>query len=177
MALSRLGRQVEEVAVAIDSIGVRVALIGGLALASHNVVRATQDVDLLADAENADAIESALAALGYRRLYRSADAANYARGDERVDFLYASRPISKRLLADARELKTALGKLHVVSAEGLIGFKLQGFVNDPARTRDVEDIRALLRANRRTLDMEHVRTYFRLFDKEAMLDELLAETG
>jgi hypothetical protein len=37
--------------------------------------------------------------------------------------------------------------LKVVSAEGLVGFKLQAFVNDPSRTRDLEDIRALVRAN------------------------------
>jgi hypothetical protein len=36
------------------------ALIGGLALASHKVVRATQDVDLLTDASRADEIDKAL---------------------------------------------------------------------------------------------------------------------
>jgi len=120
---SRLGRQIAEVAAALNAIGARFALIGGLALASHKVVRATQDVDLLTDAEKADAIDAELSRLGYRRLHRSAEAANYARGDERVDFLYARRPAAQRLLADAVELKTALGDLRVVSAEGLIGFK------------------------------------------------------
>jgi hypothetical protein len=64
-----------------------------------------------------------------------------------------------------------------VSAEGLIGFKLQGLVNDPRRTQDLEDIRALLRANRTSLDMEEVRGYFRLFDRESLLDELVREIG
>lgn len=40
------------------------------------------------------------------------------------------------------------GELRVIGAEGLIGFKLQGWVNDPDRTQDLEDIRALLRTNR-----------------------------
>jgi len=31
----------------------RFALIGGIALASHKVIRATQDIDLLTDAEKA----------------------------------------------------------------------------------------------------------------------------
>jgi len=97
------------------------------------------------------------------------------RGDERIDFLYASRPVARRLLATAVALKTVLGELRVVSAEGLIGFKLQGLANDPRRTQDLEDIRALLRANRSTLDMEEVREYFRLFDREPLLDEFLAE--
>lgn len=174
---SRLGRQIAEVTAAVNAIGARFALIGGLALASYKVVRATQDVDLLVEAEKADEIDAELARLGYRCLHRSADAANYIRGDERVDLLYARRPIAQRLLADAAELKTALGDLRVVSAEGLIGFKLQGLVNDPRRTQDLEDIRALLRANRAALDMEAVRAYFLLFERESLLDELLRETG
>lgn len=175
MPLSRLGRQIVEVTAALNAIGARFALIGGLALAPYKVVRATRDVDLLVEVESADAIDAAVADLGYRCLHRSADAANYGRGDERVDFLYASRPIARRLLATAAELEGALGKLRVVSAEGLIGFKLQGFVNDPRRTQDLEDIRALLRANRDTLDVGEVREYFGLFDRESLLDELLRD--
>ncbi len=63
----------------------------------------------------------------------------------------------------------------MVSAEGLIGFKLQALVNDPRRTQDIEDIRMLLRVHCATLDMMEVREYFRLFDREMMLDELLRE--
>jgi len=173
--LSRLGKQIAEAAAALNAIGARYALIGGLALASHKVIRATQDVDLLAEAEKADEIDAELLRLGYRCLHRSADAANYVRGDERLDLLYASRPIARRLLAAAAEVKTTLGTLRVVGAEGLIGFKLQGLVNDPRRTQDLEDIRALLRANRATLDMAQLREYFRLFDRESLLDELLRE--
>lgn len=172
-AVSRLGKQIAEISDALNRIGARFALIGGLALASHNVIRATQDVDLLAELEKADEIERELDKLGYRRLYRSADAANYVRGDERVDFLYASRPIARRLLAGAAELRTSLGNLRVISTEGLIGFKLQGLVNDPRRTQDLEDIRSLLRANRTTLDIAEVREYFRLFGRESLLDDLL----
>jgi predicted nucleotidyltransferase len=176
VGLSRLASQIAEAVAALDSIDARFALIGGLALASHKVVRATQDVDLLVEFEKADAIEAELGRRGYRCLHRSGDAANYVRGDERLDLLYASRPIAMRLLAGARELKTSLGDLKVVSAEGLIGFKLQAFVNDPGRTQDLEDIRALVRANRAVLDMEEVRGYFQLFEGETLLDEILRET-
>jgi hypothetical protein len=172
---SRLGKQISEAATALSAIGARFALIGGLALASHRVVRATQDVDFLVDAGKADDIEAELTRLGYRRLHRSADAANYVRGDERLDVLYASRPAARRLLDSAGELDTTLGKLRVVSAEGIIGFKLQALVNDPRRMQDLEDIRALVRANRGELDMNEVREYFRLFERESLLDEILRE--
>jgi hypothetical protein len=175
--LSRLGRQIAEATAALNAIGARYALIGGLALGPYKVIRATQDVDLLVDASMADQVEAALLRLGYRCLHRSADAANYGRGDERMDFLYAHRPAAMRLLESARELATSLGTLRVVSAEGLIGFKLQGFVNDPRRTQDLEDIRALIRANRASLDMAEVREYFRIFDREPLLDEILDQIG
>jgi hypothetical protein len=172
---SRLGKQVAEVTAMLSSINAPYALIGGLALASHNVIRATQDVDLLVLAEKSDEIDAQLLKLGYQCLHRSSDAGNYARGSERVDFLYASRPIARRLLASAKELTTSLGALRVISPEGLIGFKLQGLVNDSRRTQDLEDIRALIRANRDTLDLAEVRQYFQLFNRESLLDELLSQ--
>lgn len=59
------------------------------------------------------------------------------------------------------------------TVEGLIGFKLQGFVNDATRTRDLDDIRALLRVHRASLDMNELREYFVLFNKPELLHELL----
>jgi hypothetical protein len=72
-SISRLGRQIEEAVAALDSLGARFALIGGLALASHKVVRATQDVDLLTEARRADEIDKTLVKLGYHCLHRSAE--------------------------------------------------------------------------------------------------------
>jgi hypothetical protein len=172
---SRLGKQLQEAIAILNQVGARFALIGGLALGPHKVVRATQDVDLLIDATLADAVDHALTGLGYHCLYRSADAANYVRGDQRLDFLYAHRPLARQLLHTASELQTPFGPLHVVSAEGLIAFKLQGLVNDPRRTQDLEDIRALMRANRDTLDLTRVREYFALFHREALLEQILNE--
>jgi predicted nucleotidyltransferase len=174
-ASSRLGRQLEEVIATLNSVGARFALIGGLALAPHNVVRATQDVDLLIDADMSDAVDHALTVLGYRCLQRSTEAANYLRGDQRLDFLYAHRPAARELLRGAAQLNTRFGTVNVVSAEGLIAFKLQGWVNNSRRTQDLEDIRALIRANRGKLNMTEVREYFRLFNRESTLEEILRE--
>jgi len=79
-AASRLGRQLEEVIASLSKVDARSAWIGGLALASHKVIRATQDL---------------------------------------------------------------------------------------------EDIKTLIAANRQTLKMDEVREYFRLFNREALLDEIL----
>lgn len=79
------------------------------------------------------------------------------------------------MLRSARELRTPFGTLHVVSAEGLIALKLQGWVNNPRRTQDLADIRALIRANRDTLNLTEVRRYFVMFDRESLLEEVLSE--
>ncbi|MGA9854663.1 MAG: nucleotidyltransferase family protein [Gammaproteobacteria bacterium] len=177
MTTSRLGRQIAEIISALNRENIRFALIGGLALAAHNVVRATQDVDVLIGATDADRLEGVLVGLGYRRLHRNADASNYLREDERLDVLYASRPTAMNLLSKAPMESTAFGMLPVIGTEGLIGFKLQALINNPRRTQDLEDIRALMHANRATLDMHEVREYFRMFEREALLDEILHENS
>lgn len=173
--MARLFDQIAQALAAFASRGVSPALIGGLALAAHDVVRATQDVDFLLDSTDADRVHDILLGLGYRCIHRSEDAANYIRGDEGLDLLYAHRPIARQLLDQAAERDTPMGRLRVISAEGLIAFKLQGFVNDSTRTRDLDDIRSLLQAKGPALDMDEVARYFTLFDRQALLDELIAD--
>lgn len=173
--MSRLLDQVAEVLAAFKSLKTQPALIGGLALAAHQVVRATKDVDFLVDAEDAERIDQLLVSMGYRCVHRSLDAANYVRGDQALDLIYAHRPIARRLLAGALTRQTPVGRLRVIGAEGLIGFKLQALVNDPSRPNDLQDIIALLRYNSGSLDLNQVREYFALFDREGLLDELLAD--
>ena len=158
----------------------RAALIGGFALPFHGVQRATGDVDFLVAVEGADALDDALLAAGARRLYRSADAANYAPGASPlapVDFLYAGRPRARDMLRRARGRPLGRRDLRVpvVDVEGLIGLKLQALVNQPSRVQDEADIRALLAAARRRLNLERLRDYYRLFDREPELERLLAD--
>lgn len=173
--MSRLVDQIKQAVAAFVGCKTSPALIGGLALAAHQVVRATRDVDFLADADDAERLHEILLALGYRCVHRSEDAANYLRDDEGLDLLYAHRPIARRLLSEAIERETVMGTLRVISAEGLIGFKLQALVNNPSRLRDIEDIQALLRAQRDRLNMAEVREYFVMFDRAEMLDGILDE--
>lgn len=131
-------------------------------------------MDFLVAAEDAERVHALLLSLGYRCIHRSEDAANYVRDDEGFDLLYAHRPIARQLLQQAATRDTALGRLRIISAEGLIGFKLQALCNDPSRGRDLDDIRQLLSQNRSRLNMAEVRQYFVLFEREPLLDELLA---
>ncbi len=169
-----LGRQLEELLVVLASEAVPAALIGGLALAAHRVVRATLDVGLLIDAEAASRLHKRLLTMSWECLHRSVDAANYARGLERVDVLHAHRPLALGLLAQA-ESRSILGReVRVIGLTGLIAFKLQALCNDPKRTQDLEDIRALVRANRERVAWPELKSYFELFERMDLYDELAA---
>jgi len=171
--MSNLVEQIREALAMFARIGTEPALIGGLAVVAHQVVRATKDVDFLVDADASNRIHVALLQLGYQCLYRSEDAANYVRATEGLDLLYAHRPLARRLLAEASQRNTPMGRMRIINVEGLIGFKLQAFVNDPTRARDVDDIRALLKIHRDSMNREELQTYFVLFNKTDLLDELL----
>ena len=171
--MSNLAEQIREALSMFARNDTAPALIGGLAVVAHQVVRATKDVDFLVAAEAADKVHAAQLDLGYRCLYRSEDAANYVRAAEGLDLLYAHRPLARRLLAQASERDTPMGRMRIISVEGLIGFKLQAVVNDATRTRDLDDIRALLKIHRASMDMEEIRHYFALFNRPELLHELL----
>ena len=173
--MSNLIEQIKQAVAAFNGCKTPPALIGGVALAAHEVVRATRDVDFLVDAADADHIHKVLTKLGYQCRYRSEDAANYVRGDEGLDLIYARRPKSRQLLAGSLERDTALGRIRVISAEGLIGLKLQALVNNPSRGTDRDDILDLLRSQQGRLNMDEVRGYFELFERMELLDEWLAE--
>lgn len=178
MAGNRFRRAIDLVQATAASRGFRVALIGGFALPFHGIQRATGDVDFLVDEEGGDALDAALVEAGARRLHRSPDAANYAPGSSdlcAVDFLYARRPLAREMLRRAaRQNFEGGGEVAVVDAEALIGLKLQAIANAPGRRdRDQADIRALLSLGRGRLDVDLLRQYFVLFDRERELDEWL----
>lgn len=169
----------EQLTRALREAEVQHALIGGLALAAHGATRATQDVALLVDGSRAQDVHALMERIGYRALHRSENAANYASADAqagRVDFLFASRPYTRAMLARATPDRTAGAlELPVVDAADLIGLKVQASSNNPARLRiDMADIARLLQAAP-DVDLERVREYFRVFDREKELDALLAE--
>ena len=137
----RLADQLKEAIDTFETLQHRPALIGGLALAAHHVVRSTRDIDFLADADDGDRLHVLLQGLGYRCIHRSADAANYVRADEGLDLLYAHRPEARRLLETASDRDTPMGRVRVIGAEGLFGTKAPlvasaGHNNAPALLRD-----------------------------------------
>ncbi len=163
-------------AAAFEEAGVEYALIGGLALGAHGAGRATVDLDFLAAGEHAEEVDRILGAAGYACLQRTENVANYVSDDPalgRVDFLFTRRDTGLAMLARAQEHGFAGTEVPVVDASDLIGLKVQGYSNDSRRRHaDLADIQKLLRLAPE-LDLDRVRSYFRLFDREKDLESLL----
>ncbi|MBW2075810.1 MAG: hypothetical protein JRI58_13885 [Deltaproteobacteria bacterium] len=60
----------------------------------------------------------------------------------------------------------------------MIGLKIQAIYNDPKNRYliDAPDIQQILVLHQDKMDMNLVREYFRVFDKEELLDEWISDT-
>jgi hypothetical protein len=168
--LDRFGRQ-----------NIDFALIGGLALQNAGVSRTTQDIDLLILAADSTKIKNIMTSGGYELIHESQDVLNFTGKDfalGRVDFLLAHRKYTLSMLQKAKEADLFEGrfKIKVVQPEDIIGLKVQSSSNDKARyNQDMADIRAVIENNYSQLDMDLIREYFALFNREKELDEILGD--
>jgi predicted nucleotidyltransferase len=175
---SRLLDELRALDAQLRNAGICYAMIGGIAVNMHGFIRATRDLDVMLLAEDAEAMHRLLSDMGYEPIDRRPDIASYVRGTMRVDVLFAHRPISRGLLEARRETDFHGMKVPAISLEGLIGLKVQAFSDDPQRRlRDLTDMIELMKINRDHLDLDEIRSYFRLFEREALLDDILRAIG
>jgi predicted nucleotidyltransferase len=161
--------------------GVEVALSGGLALSTMGVFRFTKDIDFLVLEEWVEIVDRIMVEFGYEKQgFSTQEIVSYISPLKvfgQVDFLVARRKYSRAMLNRAREMPVLDGEVTVKALlpEDLIGLKLQAIVNDPANRYGVDapDIQQLLKLHESSMDMNLVREYFRLFEKEDLLDEWL----
>ncbi len=156
--------------------GIDFSLIGGVALYFSGSPRTTFDVDFLTVLAQSDRVDEVMRRLGYSAVQRSEEAANYVSSNPdlgQVDFLFAHRKYTLEMLRRA-DKKDVLGhSVKVLKPEDLIGLKVQSSSNDPARAaKDHADIEDLMRRNADSLDWNLVQEYFKLFGREAELQEL-----
>lgn len=174
---SSLFAQLHELSGALAQAEIQFALIGGFAVNAHGFVRATHDLDVMVRGEQGDALHAIVLGLGYETLDRRPDIASYVRAPLRLDVLYARRPIALDLLARSTPVDHGKTSALVIPVEGLIGLKIQAFSDDSRRIRDLDDIIQLLKINRGKLNLDEVRSYFRLFERESVLDDILRAIG
>jgi len=161
--------------------GVEVALSGGLALSTMGVFRFTKDIDFVVLEEWVKIVDRIMVEFGYEKQgFSTEEIVSYISPLKvfgQVDFLVARRKYSRAMLKRAREMSVLDGelKVKVLLPEDLIGLKLQAIMNDPKNRYGVDapDIQRLLKLRGSSMDMNLVREYFRLFEKEDLLDEWL----
>ena len=168
--------QLRELHTALSQRNIAYCVIGGVAVNAHGAVRATHDLDVMLRMEDAPAARDAVSVLGYRTLDAGGEIESFVRSRTRLDILLAQRPITRDLLARARSIDYAGLPIKVIPLEGLLGLKIQAFNDDPRRLKDLQDIVDLVRLHRDDLNLDEVRAYFRLFDRETVLDDILKST-
>lgn len=169
----QLRKTLDDVAGMLRNLNVPFALIGAMALSEHNHARATQDIDFMIPEESVATVMAGMAALGYTVFFQSENVLQL-QGPGSVDFLIARRPISRAMLANAK----AGPKTHVpcVSAEDIIGLKMQAYKNDPKRElQDKADIQALIEKN--GLDWDKVKYYADHFQEWPFIEDLRKRVG
>jgi hypothetical protein len=139
---------------------IRFALIGGFALAAHGIVRATQDIDLLVDGTKKGEARRALSQAGFKTVFENEEVMHLS-GPGQLDVLFANREATSEMLVRARTINEF--PVPVVSAEDLIGLKIQAYKNNPKREfQDKADIQALMEQIA-TLDYTLIKKYSDMF--------------
>lgn len=160
------------------------ALSGGLALSTMGIFRFTKDIDFLVYEDSKAMIHNIMTELGYEKQdFSTEEIISYVsplKAFGQVDFLLARRKYTRAMMRRARKLPIFHGEFEVKTLlpEDLIGLKIQAISNDP-RNRylvDAPDIQRLLDLHQHKMNMNLVREYFGLFDKEALLDEWIGSS-
>lgn len=159
--------------------GIDFALSGGLALSTMGVFRFTKDIDFLVHEASKAGVHGVMTELGYEKQEFSTDEiisyVSPLKVFGQVDFLLARRKYTQAMMTRSKKTPIFDGEFEVktILPEDLIGLKIQVISNDPQNRYlvDTPDIQRLLAMYQDKMDMGLVREYFRVFDKEALLDE------
>jgi len=143
--------------------GVRVAVIGGVALTAYGNPRMTLDLDLVTEVSAQEILCAFMESRGFVTLHRSSGYSNHRHPDGahgRVDFMYVRDDTADRLFASVKRLPGPGGRLmSVPKPEHLIAMKVRAMQDAPERTgQDLVDIAYLLGVA--GVNRDEVRGYF-----------------
>ena len=145
-------RTLKRLAERLDGEGIPYALIGGLALARHGLVRMTQDVDILLTAAGLAAFKERCVGRGYVLAFAGAhktfrDTETGVRIEVITSGEYPGDGLPKPVVFPAPdEAAEEREGIHVVGLEKLIELKLASGLSAPHRLRDLADVQDLIEA-------------------------------
>ena len=163
---------------ALDRAGIPHMLTGSFASAYHGSPRATQDIDLVIEAD-ADRIRTLVESLPVEAYYVDRDTALAAPESEgqfnvidlasgwKVDLMIRkARPFSREEFTRRRPADLQGLSIDVVTAEDLIVAKLEWARSGGSR-RQLEDVASILRIRGRQLDIGRVERWVETFDLDS----------
>lgn len=165
-----LRKTLETAHIALEAAGIDHALIGGLALASLGINRATADVDLLIDGASSTIAVNVLNQAGFTLKKQTPEVLHLESTFGYLDILLANRPLSKAMLSSATIFK--IPNIKCLGPEDLIGLKIQAYFNDRRRElKDKADIQSILRSYP-SLDLAKVKSYADVFNEWPAIEKL-----
>jgi hypothetical protein len=149
------------------------ALIGGFCLAAYGIHRATKDIDLLIDGTKKLLVKKIFLDAGFT-VFNETDEVLQLKGPGYLDFVFANRPLSLEMIKNSK-MDLSLN-VPIISAEGIIGLKIQAYINDQSRRlQDLADIQELLKIPH--LNMEQIKTYSDLFNEWPTINQILIDNN
>lgn len=151
---------------------IRYALMGGFALGSLGVPRATVDLDFLVAFDDMPKVDKLMTSTGYECFHKTQNVSQYKSPLKlfgQVDFLHAFRKISVEMLQRAitKKLFDGCMQIRVLMPEDIIGLKLQVVANDEKRkNQEFADIESLMNHYRAQLNWNLLAEFFALFKQE-----------
>jgi hypothetical protein len=138
----------------LDELGIRYALVGGMAMFFHGYRRFTEDVDLLVTREGLAEIHQRLEGLGWVPPFTGSKHLRDTEYGVRVEFLVAGeypgdgkpKPVA---FPDPHGASVAIDGIPCLELAKLVELKLASGMTNPGRLKDLADVQELIR----TLDL------------------------
>lgn len=143
-------RTLRRLAQRLEQEGIPYAVIGGMALAGHGLVRATQDVDILLTPEGLARFRERLVGRGYRPAFPGAQKSfRDTETGVRIEVVIAGeypgdgrpKPVA---FPDPAKVSVEYQRIRLVSLERLVELKLASGMSAPHRLRDLADVQDLI---------------------------------
>jgi hypothetical protein len=153
------------------------ALVGALAFAFWGHRRYTEDIDFLVRKDDVDRVKEIMQRFGYNIFIDTQNATQYVHPLKEmleVDFLYAAKEASLKMIAEARGFVFTEGmSVKVAIPEDLIGLKLQAIMLNPGREpQDLADIAAIVSLMGPQLDWQKIDNYCRILGMEEYSEKI-----
>jgi hypothetical protein len=151
MQTGAVHRALRRVAARLTELNIPYAVVGGLAVSAHGLMRTTEDVDILLSPEGLTRVHEALEGLGYVPPFPGSKQLRDVEDGVRIEFLISGqypgdgkpKPVA---FPDPDSVSIEKDGIRYVNLPKLIELKLASAMTGAARSKDYGDVEALINA-------------------------------